>query len=116
MAKTCSHLPERAKAMAFPPTPANASIMMVFSFGVDSARCAAILLDRVSTLTEYQDNMLYLAIGSGVTPYHESSVIHIPLLYACHIRNLWFQYLFLSQQLMCILMWFLTSSNALETD
>lgn len=48
IAKTCSHLPERANAMAFPPTPANASIMIVFSVGADSAICAAILLDAVS--------------------------------------------------------------------
>jgi hypothetical protein len=48
MAKTRSHRPDRARAMAFPPTPAKASTMTVFSFGADSAMCAAILLDHVN--------------------------------------------------------------------
>jgi len=37
MAKTCDQRPERARAMAFPPTPAKASMMMVDDFGADSA-------------------------------------------------------------------------------
>ncbi len=47
MAKTRSQRPERARAIALPPTPANASMITVFSFGADSAMCAAILLSFV---------------------------------------------------------------------
>jgi hypothetical protein len=48
MAKTRSHRPERARAMALPPTPAKVSTMIVFSLGADSPICAAILLGYVS--------------------------------------------------------------------
>jgi hypothetical protein len=50
MAKTRSQRPERASAMALPPTPAKASTMTVFEAGADSAICAAILLEGVSGL------------------------------------------------------------------
>lgn len=94
MAKTCSHLSERAKAMEFPPTPANASIMTVLSLGVDSAICAAILLQFVRINQRTSDTeMTYFAIGSGVTPNQASSVIQMPSWYFCHILKRWCQYL-----------------------
>lgn len=45
MAKTRSHRPESAKAMAFPPAPQNRSISVVLVGGAAAAMCSAILLD-----------------------------------------------------------------------
>ena len=84
MANTRSQRPERANAMALPPTPANASTMTVLSFGADSAMCAAILLELVSCAL-WRSGQTYFAMGSGVTPNHASSVIQMPLSYLSQI-------------------------------
>lgn len=63
IAKTRSQRPERAKAIALPPTPANASMITVFSFGADSEMCAAILLELVSDLLGLSEGSYVLCDG-----------------------------------------------------
>lgn len=93
MANTRSQRPERASAIVLPPTPANASMITVFSFGADSAMWAAILLELVRRLRRHSGEDAYFAMGSGVTPNHASSVIQMPFSYLSQILNRWNQYL-----------------------
>lgn len=65
IAKTRSQRPERASAMAFPPTPANASIITVADLGADSAMWAAILLDGVSWNSRLHGEMAWFVLCDG---------------------------------------------------
>ena len=81
MAKTWLQRLERAKAMAFPPAPAKASMIVVLEDGMLVLMWSAI---RLRGKSQYggrkgkRGEEDYFAIGSGVTPNQTSSVIQIP--------------------------------------